>query len=412
MITLETMDDIRSFIANEVMFTSEAASYLGITNQRLNQLVQSGKLLPVKVNRSGSIFLKTDLDERKKELLLVDGNPLSLSGQKQKKGGNHLKFGNQPKIIHEAINYYTVQTFYKSDKKAEPFFEILKNHFDLTEPLYNKLDDIAQFMNVSADDLNQEYQKVSRGFDSLRDTDYVVKKGQDLYPTLLAKTKEAPPFLFMRGNVRLLNQPTVAVVGTRNPSDEGIKKAWNLARLLGKFRIVVASGLAKGIDTAAHTGALHNKYPTISVIGTPITKFYPKENEKLQQQIAEEGLVISQFPPSSSVQRWNFPLRNSVMSGISLATVVVEAGETSGALIQADYALKQGRLVFIPQSAISNPKIAWPKKLILKPGAKSFSKIDELLSQLEESKVIQSEGDLFDTSSNHQIVGTDYVSGS
>ncbi|HEY8805571.1 MAG TPA: DNA-processing protein DprA, partial [Clostridium sp.] len=250
---------------------------------------------------------------------------------------------------------------------------------------------VSIILKIDKGELEKSYEKTVRSFGKLAETDLIVKRGQALYPELLAKTKEAPPFLFMRGNIEIVHQSIVAVVGSRQPSEDGAKKASILASLLGKHRIVVASGLARGIDTAAHLGALNNGFLTITVIGTPLSKVYPKENAYLQKLIGEKGLVISQFPPSAEVQRWNFPMRNAIMSGISLATVVVEAGETSGALKQADYALKQGRIVFIPQSAIENPKLKWPRNYMKRPGAKNFSKIDELIIELENSKVITNE---------------------
>lgn len=408
MFKFENMEEIRTFIANEVMFTSEACKYLGITPQRLNQLIQSGKLMPIKVNRTGSLFLKKDLDERKKELQIHDRHRNKNTEIREK-----IKMKNNPLIVQEAINYYTIKSFFnQSDKKTMPVFSQLSASIDLSVPLPKNISDVSKLLGISSIELARTYNEVLKGFHQLAEDDLIIKNGTDFYPKLLSQTNEAPPYLFMRGNVRLVDYPTVAVVGTRNPTEEGINKAWNLARLLGKYRLVVASGLAKGIDTAAHQGSLNNKYPTIAVIGTPLTKVYPKENEKLQQQIAEEGLIISQFPPSSPIQRWNFPMRNAVMSGISLATVIVEAGETSGALIQADYALKQKRLVFIPQSALSNPKLKWPKKYVQRDGAESFSKIDELINKLQQSKIIETQETLFDHVPYSKQEGNYYVFGS
>lgn len=386
MIRFETIEQLKSFLSEELLFTNEATQLLGITPQRLNQLVHSGKISPVKSSRAGTLFLKQELEERKKEISGIEN--VSLAGRVVEK----LKTVNSEKVIQEAINYFTIQSFFNNyDRKAEPVFEQLNQHFDLTEPLTRFFRELTRILDCDQFILEKTYENTFKGFESLKPTDFVVKRGQELYPKLLEKTEHAPRFLFMRGNPTLVKYHTVAVVGTRNPTEDGVKKSEKLASLLGKYKIVVASGLAKGIDTAAHKGALSNKKPTIAVIGTPITKVYPKENARLQQQIAEEGLVISQFAPSSPTHRWNFPMRNAVMSGISLATVVIEAGETSGALLQADYALKQGRLVFIPQSALNNEKLKWPRKYIQRAGAACFSKIDELITKLEQSKVINNE---------------------
>ena len=215
----------------------------------------------------------------------------------------------------------------------------------------------------------------------------LVKKGDKVYSKLLADTKEAPPFLFLKGNVHLLDEKSVCVVGSRNASSDSMKKTERIVKSLIKRNIVVNAGLAKGIDTATHQSALQNGGRTIAVIGTPINQYYPKENKELQKKIEEKGLVVSQFPPCNSVKRWNFPIRNATMSGISLATIIMEAGETSGALKQADYALKQGRDVLIPQSAIDNPSIKWPQKYVSK-GAHAFKTLKEVLEILNKNELL------------------------
>lgn len=373
--------DVRDVIKNEIMFAREAAEYLQISMQRLNQLVHSGKLSPVKQSSAGTLFIKSDLDDRKKDLVTL-GSDVKSSKEAKKMRINS-------KVIQEAVNYYTLQSLYSfSDKQTEPVYLQLSEKLDVTLPFENIRTDIAHILKIEVIKLDKAYEATLRSFEKLNEDDYIIKKGDELYPKLLEATKEATPFLFMRGNIRLLNEKIVSVVGTRNPSEEGRERAYRLSKLLGKYRIVVASGLAMGIDTAAHTAAIENKHLTIAVIGTPLYKVYPKENEKLQRQISEQGLVISQFSPAAPVQRWHFPMRNAIMSGISLATVIIEAGETSGALKQADYALKQGRLVFIPQSALENKNITWPQKYIKREGASSFTKIDELMDKLEKSKII------------------------
>lgn len=380
----EQIQEIRTLVTEEIMFASEAADYLGISTQRLNQLVHSGKLEPVKVSRAGTLFLKQDLDERKKEITPTKKEPKT-------NGLDVTSFYNcDPKVVYEAINFFTLQIILNSsEKKLQPILEELAKDVNMAEPIIDNITDVEKLLGIDKDTVIKAYDKVERGFSDLKPSDYIVKRGQEFYPRLLDETNEAPQFLFMRGHIQLVYHNTIAVVGTRTPSPEGEKRASVLSALLCRYRIAVASGLAKGIDTAAHQGALNSKNLTIAVIGTPLNKVYPKENAKLQQQIEEEGLVISQFSPGSDVHRWNFPMRNATMSGISLATVIIEAGETSGALIQANYALKQGRYVFIPQSALQNPNLKWPQKYIQQDGAESFSKIEELVKKLESSRVIE-----------------------
>lgn len=369
-------------VIDDILFSKEAAEYLDVSVQRLNQLVQSGQIEPIKKTSSGSLFYKEDLDDRIKSLKSI--------AQEITVNKNHEKHDIESPFMQEVMNYYTIQSFYNySDKKTEPLFRELSEEVDLKYNMKMIVKDISLKLSIDESQLLKSYNSLVRNFEKLNKNDYIIKKGMKEYPELLAMTDEAPPYLFLRGNIGLLNENIVSVVGSRNASQEGVERAYRLSKYLGKYGIVVASGLARGIDTAAHTASLDNNYSTISVLGTPIIKVYPRENEDLQKRISERGLVVSQFPPSSPVQRWHFPMRNAIMSGISLATAIVEAGETSGALKQADYALKQNRLVFIPQSALDNDNISWPKKYILRKGAYKFSKIDELLGMLEKAEIIR-----------------------
>lgn len=374
-------------LANDLLFSKEAAQYLGVSSQRLNQLVHAGQLTPIKKTSAGSLFLRQDLDERKK-----DKKAIAPEVSKDVKDGT---IDLDSPFMNEVMNYYTIQSFYNfSDKKTAPVFRDLEAIIKTNDPFENIMPFISEQLKIDEQALQKAYQQVFKAFQHLSEDDMIIKKGMNEYPKLLAMTEEAPPYLFLRGNVDLLKEKIVSVVGSRGASEDGLKKAHRLARHLGNAGIVVASGLARGIDTAAHEAAVQFHYPTIAVLGTPITRAYPKENEQLQRIISEKGLLVSQFPPSSKVQRWFFPMRNAVMSGISLATAIVEAGETSGALKQADYALKQKRLVFIPQSALDNDKISWPRKYIKREGAVKFSRIDELFSELEKAAILPSEEQL------------------
>ncbi|WP_348772910.1 DNA-protecting protein DprA [Paenibacillus sp. Marseille-P2973] len=372
--------ELREFFEKEVLFTNEATKLLGISSQRLNQLVQSGKITPLKSSRSGTLYLKSDIEIRKREL----------KTNMNKEDIIQTRFNNDTSIIEEATNYFTIHYLCNhSDVKTRTIFEELELYIEVSVPFASQIDEISKLTGFSKESILSANNIVNEGLKKLHDSDYIVKVGQSAYPSLLEKTANAPRFLFMRGNVELLHYPTISIVGTRNPSEDGKKRAQTLASILGKHKIVVASGLAKGIDRAAHEGAILANKPTIGVIGTPLTKSYPKENSEIQEEISQKFLLISQFAPSTPVQKWNFPARNAVMSGISLATVIIEAGETSGALIQANHALKQGRLVFIPQSALNDSRLSWPKRYIHKSGAHSFSKIDELLGQLQQANLLR-----------------------
>jgi DNA processing protein len=177
--------------------------------------------------------------------------------------------------------------------------------------------------------------------------------------------KNAPKTLYFQGNRELLNHgPRVSVVGSRKASEEGLKRARSLARALVAHDIVVVSGLAEGIDTAAHTSALEAGGKTFAVIGTPLDKYYPAENKDLQVRLASEQLVISQFPIGAATTPKNFPIRNRTMALLSDATVIVEAGEKSGTLHQGWEALRLGRVLFLMESVANDPALSWPREMI------------------------------------------------
>lgn len=241
---------------------------------------------------------------------------------------------------------------------------------------------LSLLLGAEPEHLQKLYQEASRGIESLPEDCILCTPEDAYYPALLRDIPGRPPYLFLRGDVSLDRRVTVSVVGTRGPSPEGRERAYRLAAMLVKRGVVVVSGLARGIDTAAHLGALDAGGPTVAVLGTPVTKSYPAENRSLQERIAREGLLVSQFAPSVPTMRFNFPKRNAVMSGMSTATVVVEASETSGALIQARQCLKQGRRLFIPHSAVADTRLNWPRRFLKHPGASEFHTVDQLMRDL------------------------------
>ena len=188
------------------------------------------------------------------------------------------------------------------------------------------------------------------------------------YPDSLRVAEHPIELLYFQGWWELVNSPrAVAVVGTRNPSDEGVARTRRLVRSLIGDDFTIVSGLAKGIDTAAHTAAIEQGGRTIAVLGTPLSKTYPAINRKLQREIAANHLLISQVPVKRYSNQKNpvannffFPERNITMSALTQATIIVEAGETSGTLIQARHALKQGRKVFILDSNFRRSDLKWP----------------------------------------------------
>jgi DNA processing protein len=185
------------------------------------------------------------------------------------------------------------------------------------------------------------------------------------YPSNLRMIHQHPPVLFMRGTADERDATSVAVVGTRQPTPRGIDQARQLAAGLAANGIPVISGLAAGIDTAALSAALAAGERTVAVIGTGIDRVYPPQNAGLQEEIAAKGLLISQFLPGSPPTKASFPMRNAVMSGYALATVVVEAADRSGSRVQARLALQHGRHVFLMRSLLEHE---WARDYAQRPG--------------------------------------------
>lgn len=211
--------------------------------------------------------------------------------------------------------------------------------------------------------------------------------GAGEYPARLRQASHPVELLYYRGTWALTETPCVAVVGTREPSDDGVRRAQSLTRKLVEHKFTVVSGLAAGIDTVAHKTALAEGGRTIAVLGTPITTTYPKSNAALQREIADKWLVISQVPiiryarQSAAGNRFFFPERNITMSALTEATIIVEAGDTSGTLIQARHALTQGRKLFILDSLFARKDLTWPLKFEAK-GAVRVREFEQILEVL------------------------------
>jgi len=186
--------------------------------------------------------------------------------------------------------------------------------------------------------------------------------GQGLYPRLLAELEDAPPLLMARGNLNLLDRQAVAIVGARNASAAACRFARGLAHDLGQHDLVVVSGLARGIDSAAHDGALGTG--TIGVIAGGIDIFYPPENQERQEALYERGLVIAEMPPATEPRARHFPYRNRVIAGMTSGTVVVEAAPRSGSLITARLAAEAGREVMAVPGSPLDPRAQGCNQLI------------------------------------------------
>ena len=210
----------------------------------------------------------------------------------------------------------------------------------------------------------------------------IITQADAEYPEVL-KTLHGPPLaLYVWGTLDVKDRHAVAIVGTRHATHYGLTVADRLGYQLVRVGYSVVSGLARGIDTAAHKGALKGEGRTLAVIGSGLDNIYPPENAELARQISERGAVISEFPLGRQPDRTTFPYRNRVVSGLSMGVVVVEAGANSGALNTTDHALEQGRSVFAVPGRIDTPGAKGSHKLI-KNGARLVEDVDDILQEFE-----------------------------
>jgi len=209
----------------------------------------------------------------------------------------------------------------------------------------------------------------------------VITLHDETYPPLLKEIHDPPPLLFVRGDENLLIEPQLAIVGSRHASAVGDELAHMFAKALANIGITVTSGLALGIDAAAHRGALQAG-STVAVLGTGIDQIYPKRHKTLMADVVEKGCVVSEFPIGTQPLPHNFPRRNRIISGLSLGTLVVEAAEKSGSLVTARMAMEQGREVFAIPGSVHNPVSRGCHKLI-KQGAKLVESVADILEEID-----------------------------
>ncbi len=253
----------------------------------------------------------------------------------------------------------------EDSNQAEAARELISEHADKIEPLMERV---------------------------RRELEVAVRHGARLitvldedYPTNLRLIFNLPPFLFVRGELTQDDAYSVAVVGTREASEEGVAKARKMARALTADGVTVVSGMAAGVDTAAHEAALDAGGRTIAVLGTGVAHTYPKQNLGLAERIAAGGALVSQFWPSTPPSSYTFPRRNVVTSGISQGTVVIEATSTSGAKMQARLALEHGKRVFLIRSLVTDQP--WAQKYVGR-GAIVVSEVGDVIQHLRSPRAV------------------------
>jgi DNA processing protein len=265
----------------------------------------------------------------------------------------------------------------RSLPRGEPWFTV-------TEAVLKQGSALAVWENQAGDALIPDPARDSLYAEALREVAQWDDTGMRLlgildeeYPARVREIHQAPPFLFASGTL-LADDPAIAVVGSRKASPTGLEMASSIAALLAAEGITVLAGLAAGIDTAAHTAALAAGSRTVAIIGTGIRRYYPPANQPLQDEIAGKGLVLSQFWPDGPPQRPNFLMRNAVMSGYGRATVVVQAGETSGTRAQARMAVEHGRPVILTDQVVASNE--WAKRLVGRPDVHIAADTAEVMS--------------------------------
>ncbi len=222
----------------------------------------------------------------------------------------------------------------------------------------------------------------------------LVTYSDNAYPERLKEIFDPPPLLWVRGDVKLLKQPAIAVVGTRHPTPYGVGMAEMLSRDLALRGLVILSGMARGVDTAAHKGAIAAKTPTVAIWGTGIDVIYPKENKGLAEQIlAGGGAIVSEYKLGTFPAPQNFPRRNRLLSGVSVGVLVVEAGEHSGTRVTARCAIEQNRDVYAVPGNVTS-KNAWGPNTLIKQGAKLVATWEDVWEELPTQVRLQLESRL------------------
>ncbi len=240
--------------------------------------------------------------------------------------------------LNAMLEIYSAIEVYENFEK-EVFRKLFASHYETMEAEKNEDKLLGIIENLKKDNIN------------------ILVLGDKDYPESLAQSEVSPPLaLYYRGDISIIQKPCIAIVGTRACSKYGYDIAHDFAAGLSECGVTIVSGLATGIDSAAHHGALDANGPTAAVLGCGIGYIYPSANANLYKKVEETGLILSEYIPDSVPTKYTFPERNRIISGISMGVVIVEAGEKSGSLITADFALEQGRDVYVVPGLITSNK--------------------------------------------------------
>ena len=259
----------------------------------------------------------------------------------------------------KALNYETVvRVLQKADSYCWDQFLQISNECDTREELPFNIGIYSDVLGVRRELVNEAYCRCRQAFERLDDRTRIIDETSAFWP----EDVTGIPFLYLQGEISLLQTRSISVVGTRNPSNRGMTLAREVVDSLGENGFTIVSGLAMGIDGVAHIEALSKDFNTIGVIGTSVCEAYPPKHEKLQALVAQHGLLVSQFAPSRKVQQYFFMQRNLLMSRISFGSFVIESKDGGGGVKQAQYSEKQGKKVFILRETYDNRTYLWPRQ--------------------------------------------------
>jgi len=271
-------------------------------------------------------------------------------------------------------------------KLGDATIKKLFDHFGSVEAIWEanleKFSQVEGLTKSQAFSIIESRQKINldEELNRVKEFDFITLEDPE-YPEKLKNIYDPPPIIFYKGDITILKERAIAIVGTRKPSNYGSEIAAKFAQDLARLGFVIVSGMADGIDTAAHKGCLKAKGETIAVFGCGIDIIYPPNNIRLSESIQQSGCLISEFIPGTSTYSWTFPRRNRIISGLSLGVIIVEGGIDSGSLITAKLALEQGREVFAIPGQMDNKNSKGPHWLI-KQGAKLVDSIEDIFEEL------------------------------
>ena len=298
----------------------------------------------------------------------------------------HLALASAPKVGYAffrfifnelAYRHLTIEKLFSENKLLQSLCENPQTDFEDF-----KFPNIEQLQNIESYLKNIQWQEFEQIFQWQQSPEnHILCLADEDYPNLLKTIYAPPPILYAKGNIDLLKTIQFAIVGSRNPTKSGEQTAYDFASYLSRAGMVITSGMALGIDAVSHQACLDNQQPTIAVTGTGLDRIYPAKHKELAYQIAENGLLISEFSLGTGPNKSNFPRRNQLISGLSIGTLVVEAALKSGSLITAQSALEQGREVFAIPGSIHNPLSRGCHQLI-KQGAKLVESAQDIIEEI------------------------------